>query len=219
MTNTARLLSQLQETGVIAVIRSDDSAGLVQAAEALIKGGIRVLEFTLNTPDALTLISETRQIFRDEILVGAGTVLTGEDARNAVDVGAQFIVMPGLDEAIVRTAKELETAVIPGAFTPTEVLKAWQWGADMVKIFPASLGGPAYLRALLAPLSDLRLVPTGGVSATNAGEYIRSGAAAVAVGGNMVSGEVVRSGDFHRLEDAARQLLAVVAEARTEKLA
>ncbi|MDH5607804.1 MAG: bifunctional 4-hydroxy-2-oxoglutarate aldolase/2-dehydro-3-deoxy-phosphogluconate aldolase [Anaerolineae bacterium] len=209
-------LTGLTASGVIAVIRSDESQGLVQAAEALAIGGIRALEFTLNTPDALKLISQARQKLADHVMVGAGTVITAEDVTQAVQAGAQFVVMPGQGEAAVKTAKQLGVIVIPGAFTPTEALNAWQWGADMIKIFPASLGGPDYIRALLAPLSDLKLVPTGGVSAANAGAYIQAGAAAVAVGGSLVSRSAIQSGEFHRLEEAARNLLSTVAQARLE---
>jgi len=211
------VLAQIEHSGVIAIIRADNSGGLLRAARALVQGGIRAVEFTLNTPDALTLIAEARQSFGDDIVVGAGTALTAEDVRSAVKAGAEFIIMPGLDEDAVKTAKDLGVVIIPGALTPSEAMTAQKWGADMIKIFPASLGGPGYMRSLLAPLPALKLVPTGGVSAANAGEYIRCGAAAVAVGGKMVSGEAIRDGEYHLIEAAAAQLISVVAAARMEQ--
>lgn len=211
-------VTKILESGLIAVIRSSRSDGLVQAAESLAAGGIEVLEFTLNTPDALRLIAEGRERLPKDVLVGAGTVLTAEDVRKAVGAGAEFIVMPGFDLEAVKAAQDLGVVVIPGAYTPTEVITAWRAGADFVKLFPASQGGPAYLRALLGPLPEVRLVPTGGVSVENAAEYIRAGAAAVGVGGKLVDRDALRDGDYRRLEAAASQLIDVVAKARMERI-
>lgn len=211
-------IKKIRESGVIAVIRSSQSEGLMQAARSLVAGGIEVLEFTMNTPDVLRLITEGRETLPDDVLVGAGTVLTAEDVRVAVDAGAEFIVMPGFDLEAVQLAQKLDVIIIPGAYTPTEVITAWRAGADLVKLFPASHGGVAYMKSLLAPLSDLLLVPTGGVNAENAADYIRAGAAALAVGGSLVAKEAIQSGEFHRLEAAAINLMQVVKQANLEKM-
>ncbi len=210
----ALALKRLLDCGVVAIVRASAPTGLVEAAQALFDGGIVAIEFTFTTPDARRLIGAARERLGDQALVGAGTVLNDRDADAAVQAGAQFIVMPVLDHGAVATAQRARVPIMPGAFTPTEILTAWEWGADLVKLFPASVGGPAYLKAVLAPLPQVRLVPTGGVSAANAGEYIHAGAAAVAVGGNLVDPAAIAAGEFHRLTQAARQLVKVVEKSR-----
>jgi 2-dehydro-3-deoxyphosphogluconate aldolase / (4S)-4-hydroxy-2-oxoglutarate aldolase len=207
-------LQRILDGGVIAILRASGPAGLVEAAGAIVAGGVVAVEFTLTTPEALWLIGAAREQLGERALVGAGTVLNETEARAALGAGAQFIVTPALRREVVETAQAVGVPVVPGAFTPTEVLTAWEWGADLVKLFPASAGGPAYLQAVRAPLPQVRLVPTGGVSAANAGEYIRAGAAAVAVGGNLVDPAAIAAGAFERLTEAARRLAAVVREAR-----
>lgn len=210
-------LKRILDGGVIAIHRAPESAGLVAAAEAIVAGGIVAVEFTLTTPEALQLIGAARARLEGKALVGAGTVLNAEQARAVLEAGAQFIVMPALHRGVVETAQAAGVPVMPGAFTPTEVLTAWEWGADLVKLFPASSGGPAYLKAIRGPLPNIRLVPTGGVSAANAADYIRAGAAAVAVGGNLVDPAAIAAGEFWQLTEAARQLIGVVRKAREER--
>jgi 2-dehydro-3-deoxyphosphogluconate aldolase/(4S)-4-hydroxy-2-oxoglutarate aldolase len=210
-------LKRILDGGVIAILRAASPAGLVEAAEAIVAGGVAAVEFTFTTPDARRLIGATRERLGERALVGAGTVLHAADARAALNAGAQFIVMPTLDRGVIDTARRADIPVVPGAFTPTEILTAWEWGADLVKLFPASVGGPTYLQAILAPLPEVRLVPTGGVSTANACEYIRAGAAAVAVGGNLVDRAAIAAGEFYRLTQVARELVAAVQKGRAEK--
>ena len=208
------IVRRILDCGVIAIIRASNPAGLVEAAQAIVAGGVTVVEFTLTTPEAARLIGEARERLGERALVGAGTVLSVEQARAVLEARAQFIVTPALHRGVVETAQSAGVPVMPGAFTPTEALTAWEWGADLVKLFPASAGGPAYLKAVHAPLPHVRLVPTGGVSVDNAGEYIRAGAAAVAVGGQLVDATAIAAGEFGRLTEAARELVETVREAR-----
>lgn len=214
MNTNPALLQRILDGGVIAIIRAPGTAGLLEAAEAIVAGGVSAIEFTLTTPDALRLISAARARLGDRALVGVGTVVSADQAQNAIDAGAQFVVMPVLEQGAIAVAREAGLPVMPGAYTPTEVFTAWTWGADLVKLFPASAGGPAYLKAIRAPLPQVRLAPTGGVSAANAGEYIRAGAAAVAVGENLVDRAAIAAGEFHRLTAAARELVSAVQQAR-----
>ena len=212
-------LKRILDCGVIAIFRAASSTGLVEAAEAIAAGGVVAVEFTFTTPDARRLIGATRERLGERALVGAGTILHVEDARAALEAGAQFIVTPTLDRGVIEAAQRADVPVMPGAFTPTEILTAWEWGADLVKLFPASVGGPAYLQAVLAPLPQVRIVPTGGVSTANAGEYIRAGAAALAVGGNLVDRPAIAAREFHRLTEAARELVAAIEVARRQQKA
>lgn len=207
-------VSKIIDCGVIAIIRARNSAGLLPAAAAIVAGGVEVIEFTLNTPDALPLITAAREKLGDRVLVGAGTVLNAAGTVQALQAGAQFIVMPGLDRGAVEAAQEGGVPVIPGGFTPTEVMTAWNWGADLVKLFPASVGGPGYFKSILSPLSDIRLVATGGVSAENAGAFVKAGAVVVGVGGSLVDRNAIQRGEFDRLTEAAANLLEVVQQAR-----
>lgn len=213
----SHFIRQITQSGVIAILRAPDSSGLLDAAEALVDGGIRALEFTLNTPNAMQLISEARKILAPEVLIGAGTVLTRDAAEEAIRAGAQFIITPGLQRGVIFSAHGARVPAIPGALTPTEVLIALRWGADLIKIFPASAHGPDYLRALSGPYPSLRMVPAGGVSAENASEYIRAGAAAVAAGGKLVDLAAVRRKDFETLKIEARKILQAVADGRKSK--
>ncbi len=209
-------LRRILDGGVIAIFRAADSTGLVDAAEAIVEGGVTALEFTLTTPEAMQLIGKARERLGDRALVGAGTVTNSQQARAAIDAGAQFIVMPVVDRGAIETTLAAGASVLPGAFTPTEIFLAHQLGADLVKLFPASLGGPAYVRAILAPLPQVQLVPTGGVTVANAGDYIRAGAAAVAVGSHLTDSVAIAAGEFRRLANSARELVAAVRKARRQ---
>jgi len=206
----------IQDSGVIAIVRFDRSEELVQVAQAIRAGGVRAIEFTMTTPNALTIIESATREFGDDVLLGAGTVLDPETARAAILAGAQFIVTPTLNPKVIKVCHRYSKVVIPGAFTPTEILTAWEWGADFVKLFPAEFGGPEYLKAIRAPLPQVKLVPVGGVSLENTGDFIKAGAAAVAVGGNLVKKSAIAAKNFAELTDLARQFVEAVNRARAK---
>lgn len=207
-------LRLIEESGIIAIVRFDRSEQLIQVAQAIRAGGVGIIEFTMTTPNALGIIEESRQEFGDEVLLGAGTVLDAQTARAAILAGAEFVVSPTLDPQVIEMCRRYSKVVIPGAFTPTEILTAWQWGADFVKVFPASLGGPSYLKAIREPLPQVKLIPVGGVSLVNAADFIKAGAVAVAVGGNLVKRKAIAEGNFAELTETARQFVAAIRGAR-----
>lgn len=208
------MIDRVVSSGVIAVVRLPAAADLRAAAKALAAGGVDVVEVTLTTPGALEAIA--RLSADSKCLVGAGTVLDEGSARDVVAAGARFVVSPTLERGVIRTCRELDVPCIPGALTPTELLDAWRAGESesLVKLFPASAVGPRYLREVLAPLPSLRVVPSGGVSLENAGEWIRAGAAAVSVGSALVSPELLRDEAWAELTRRARALVDAVAAAR-----
>jgi len=207
----------IETHGVVPVIRTRTLECARRAVEALHAGGITVFEITLTVPNALGLIQSLTREYRGNALVGAGTVLSTEDAERCIEAGAQFIVCPGSDPAIVALARAQGRAVMPGALTPTEVLGAWNSGAHMVKLFPCSaLGGPAYLQALRGPFPHIKLMPTGGVDATTAAAYIRAGARALGVGGKLVDQVALDAGQDELLTERAEALLAAVVDARAK---
>lgn len=204
------VLKRLLDSKIVAIVRLDSGEALVQVAQALKAGGLTTIEFTVSTPGAIDMIKEAASVLGDEVLIGAGTVLDPETARAAILAGAEFIVTPGLNPATIELARRYGKPIVPGALTPTEILAAWQAGADMVKVFPASLGGPGYIKAVLAPLPQLRLVPTGGVSADNAADYLRAGASALGVGGKLVDKAAVARRDWAALTAEAESLVAAL---------
>jgi 2-dehydro-3-deoxyphosphogluconate aldolase/(4S)-4-hydroxy-2-oxoglutarate aldolase len=204
----------IEESGIIAIVRFDRPEQLIQVAQAIRAGGVGIIEFTMTTPNALDIIEESGREFGDEVLLGAGTVLDAETARAAILAGAEFIVSPTLDPEVIEVCRRYSKVVIPGAFTPTEILTAWQRGADFVKVFPASFGGPGYLKAIRGPLPQVKLIPVGGVSLENSADFIRAGAVAVAVGGNLVKKSAIAEGNFAELTETARQFVAAVREGR-----
>lgn len=205
------ILNQLLDEKVVAIVRLDSGEKLVKVAEALKAGGISVIEFTCTTPGALEMIKEAATHFGEEVLIGAGTVLDPETARAAILAGAEFIVTPTINLETIAICKRYGKPTVAGAMTPTEMLTAWEAGADLVKVFPASnIGGPSYIKAVLAPLPQLRLVPVGGVSADNAAQFLDAGAAAVAVGGNLVNKKAVANGDWAAITAEAQRLVAAV---------
>ena len=206
--------SLLEETGVVAVVRLDDLAPAERLVDAVLAGGVRCIEFTLTNRTAITVIEQVRTSHGDRMLIGAGTVLDSESARTAITAGAQFVVTPTLRLATIETCRRYSVPIACGAFTPTEILIAWEAGADWVKVFPASVGGPRYLREILGPLPQVRLIPTGGVSVDNAGEFIAAGAVAVAVGSNLVKQAQVAAGAWDDITNTARKVVEAVAAAR-----
>jgi 2-dehydro-3-deoxyphosphogluconate aldolase/(4S)-4-hydroxy-2-oxoglutarate aldolase len=208
------ILTRLIEGKVVAVVRLDSGEQLINVAEALKAGGMSIIEFTVSTPGAIDMIKQATARFGNEVLMGAGTVLDPETARAAILAGAEFIVTPALNLATIELCKRYGKPIISGALTPTEILTAWQAGSDMVKVFPADLGGPGYIKAVLAPLPQVRLVPTGGVSAENAAEYLKAGATAVGVGGKLVDKAAVARGDWAAITSEAQKLVDVVRGAK-----
>jgi 2-dehydro-3-deoxyphosphogluconate aldolase/(4S)-4-hydroxy-2-oxoglutarate aldolase len=205
-------VDRIREIGVVPVVRASSSEEALAAVEAIRAGGIPILEITMTVPGAVKIIEE---LAKREALIGAGTVLDAETARQCIDAGAKFIVSPALDIPTIETCNALDVPVFPGALTPTEIVTAWKAGADAVKVFPANaVGGATYLKSLKAPLPQIELIPTGGVSLKNAGELIAAGAFALGVGADLVDLAAVRKGDFAAITEKARQYVAAVAAAR-----
>jgi 2-dehydro-3-deoxyphosphogluconate aldolase/(4S)-4-hydroxy-2-oxoglutarate aldolase len=200
--------------GVVAIVRLDSAEHLLAAANAIADGGITAIEFTMTTPGALDVLRQASLALGDRVIFGAGTVLDSETARAAILAGARFIVSPTLSHRVIETCRRYNVVSIPGAYSPTEVLSAWEQGADMVKLFPATSLGPQYVRDILAPLPHLRLVPTGGVNLDNVAGYISAGACAVAVGSGLVDRDSVAAQAFGVLTERARAFRALVADAR-----
>lgn len=216
MSSRSENLASIKACGVVAVLRADRPDALVQVAQAIGRGGIGAVEITMTTPGALDVIRECANRLGDEILLGAGTVLDPETARAAIMAGAEYIVTPTLNPDVITLCRRYDTVIIPGALTPTEILSAWECGADIVKVFPATAVGPRYFKDVKAPLPQIDLMPTGGVDLDNAGDFIRAGACAVAVGGNLVDKATVAAGDWHVLTDTARKYVDAVRNARQE---
>jgi 2-dehydro-3-deoxyphosphogluconate aldolase/(4S)-4-hydroxy-2-oxoglutarate aldolase len=206
---------RIEEVGLVPVVRAPSAALAVRAVEAILEAGISVFEITMTVPGAVGVIRSLAERFRDRALVGAGTVLSADDARACIDAGAQFIVSPGFDPATVAAAHAAGAAAMPGALTPTEVIAAWKSGAEMVKIFPAgALGGAKYLRALRGPLPEVKLLPTGGVSLATVPEYIAAGAAALGIGSELVDTAALAAGEDASLTERAAALAEAVRKAR-----
>ena len=208
------ILNQLLDEKVVAIVRLDSGEKLVKVAEALKAGGISAIEFTVSTPGAIDMIKEASATFGGEVLMGAGTVLDPETARAAILAGAEFIVTPTINLETLAICKRYGKSTVAGAMTPSEMLTAWEAGADLVKVFPVgNIGGAGYIKAVLAPLPQLRLVPVGGVSADNAAQFLEAGAVAVAVGGNLVNKKAVANGDWAAITAEAKRLVEAVRSA------
>jgi 2-dehydro-3-deoxyphosphogluconate aldolase/(4S)-4-hydroxy-2-oxoglutarate aldolase len=210
--NRDEKLELIRSTGVIAIMRAQSSDQLIAAADAIRRGGVRAIEVTMTTPGALAVIGEAVRRYGSDVLFGAGTVLDAETARTAILAGAGFIVAPTLNLQMVALCKRYAVPVLPGCFTPTEMLTAWEAGADMVKLFPAEVGGPDLVRAILAPLPQLQIVPVGGVDLNTAAEFIRKGAAALGVGSSLINQKLLESGD---MEELTRRAAAFIGEVQT----
>jgi len=204
----------LEALGAVAVLRLESPERLRPVVDALIEGGVRAVEVTMTTTWALESLAECAAALGDSALLGAGTVLDAETVRMAVSAGARFVVSPTFCPDLIRACRRYDVVSIPGAFTPTEIAAAWEAGADLVKVFPGGLLGPTYIRALRGPLRHLRLMPTGGVTLDNAGDFLAAGAVAVGVGDALVERGTVERGDYAAITERARLLTAVVREAR-----
>jgi 2-dehydro-3-deoxyphosphogluconate aldolase/(4S)-4-hydroxy-2-oxoglutarate aldolase len=211
----AEVIQQIRDTGIIPVVRATSADEAMRAIDAIREGGISVLEITMTVPGAIKVIEQVSQRYGKDALVGAGTVLDPEIAEACVSSGAKFVVSPALNLETIACCRRLDVAVMPGALTPTEVVQAWNAGADFVKVFPAgAVGGASYIKALKAPLPQIELVPTGGVSLITAPDFIRAGAAALGVGTDLVDIEALREGQAAHITERAKQFLQIVREAR-----
>src|SRR5437588_2757728 len=211
-------LRQVLDCGIVAVVRSPDSQQLVEVARALADGGVTVVEITLSVPGALDVLRQVQQALGDRVLLGAGTVLDSETARAVLLAGAEYIVAPTVNLDVIRLCQRYDKLVMPGAFTPTEILTAWESGADIVKVFPAEVVGPAFFKALRGPLPQIRLMPTGGVDLATAAAFLKAGACCLGVGGQLVEPKAVAERNFDRIRDLARQYVAIVQQVRKPKL-
>ena len=207
-------LNVIRGTGVIAIMRAQSSEQLITAADAIREGGVRVIEVTMTTPGALQVIEEAKQKYGEEVIFGAGSVLDPETARAAILAGADFIVAPTFNLDLVALCNRYSIPVMPGCYTPTEALTAWESGADMIKLFPASFGGPALIKAILAPLPQLEIVPVGGVDLNTAADFISAGSAALGVGSSLVNQRLLDSGNLDELKRRAEGFIKAVQRGR-----
>jgi 2-dehydro-3-deoxyphosphogluconate aldolase/(4S)-4-hydroxy-2-oxoglutarate aldolase len=212
-----QILASITGIGIVPVVRTSSAEAAIQAIDAIYQGGIRAAEITMTVPGAIQALEKVAARFEGKITLGAGTVLDPETARISMLAGADFFVTPSLRLSTIEMAKRYSKVICPGALTPTEVLTAWEAGADFVKVFPCgNVGGAKYIKALKAPFPQIEMIPTGGVNLETAGEFLKAGAAAVAVGGELVDAKTIKEGRFDIIEDRARQYLAAVARARAE---
>ena len=209
-------LRQVLDCGIVAVLRSPDSQQLVEVVRALADGGVSVAEITMTVPGALDVVREVRKTLGDRVLLGAGTILDPETARAALLAGAEYIVSPTLNLDVIKLCQRYDKLVMPGAFTPTEILAAWEAGADIVKVFPADVVGPAFFKAMRGPLPQIRLMPTGGVDLTSAAAFLKAGACCLGVGSQLVEPEAVAKRDSGRIRDLAKQYVAIVQQTRAK---
>ena len=207
-------LQRVLDGGIVAIIRATSGDQLVNVARALYEGGIDVIEVTFTVPNVLEILAAVRKDLGQKILLGAGTVLDPETCRAALLAGAEFIVSPSLNLDVIKLCKRYGKLVMPGAFTPTEIVTAWEAGADIVKLFPADCVGPNYLKALRGPLPQVRILPTGGVDLKTLPDFFKAGACAVGLGGQLVEKAAVESGNMTRIRDLAAQYVALVKQTR-----
>ena len=207
-------MQRIESCGVVAIIRANSSAELIEVAAAIKEGGVDLIEVTMTTPNALNVISDVATQYSNQVLVGVGSVLDAETARAAMLAGAEFVVSPVTKPDVIEICNRYSKVVMPGAFTPTEILSAWEAGADYVKVFPSSGVGPNYIKDVKAPMPHIPLIPTGGVNVNNAGEFIKAGSAALGVGSTLVNNKVIAEGRFNLLTETARKLVEAVRGAK-----
>lgn len=210
----SEILERILASGVVAIVRMPDSQKLVRIVEAIREGGVTAIEITMTTPNALEVIAEVANTMGDIVEIGVGSVLDRDTGRRAIEAGARYIVSPIFKRELIDVAHEHDLPVMPGAFTPTEIQEATEAGADVIKVFPADIVGMAFFKGVLAPMPHLKLMPTGGVSLTNAGDWIRTGAVAVGVGSALLDKKAIADGDFAKLTENARTLRRSVEEGR-----
>jgi 2-dehydro-3-deoxyphosphogluconate aldolase / (4S)-4-hydroxy-2-oxoglutarate aldolase len=214
VTDRAAIVQRIEQLGVVAVIRMKDPKKLRAVVDALADGGVRAMEVTMTVPGAVELIRQLAGTLPPDFLLGAGTVTDGDTARAVIDAGARFVISPIFRRAVIDACHEKGAPAAPGCFSPTEIFEAHEHGADLVKVFPATTLGPQYIKDIRAPLPMLRLIPTGGVTLDNAGDWIRAGAVAVAAGSSLLDAKAIESGRFDVITANARRILASVTSAR-----
>jgi 2-dehydro-3-deoxyphosphogluconate aldolase / (4S)-4-hydroxy-2-oxoglutarate aldolase len=211
----AATLRRISDVGIIPVVRATSAAEAIAMGDAIVAGGIAALEITMTVPGAVEVMKEAVKRYGERLLIGAGTVLDAEQARSCISAGARFLVSPIVDEATIAECRAADVVVVPGALTPTEVVRAWRAGADLVKVFPCSaVGGASYIKSLRAPLPQIPLVPTGGVTLENVAGFFAAGATAVGVGSDLCNVSAVRTGHAHQITDTARAYVRAVQTAR-----
>ena len=213
--NKNEIIRQIAEIGVVPVVRAESAKQALQVVDAIKEGGVPVLEITMTVPGAVKVIEQIADKHGDSVLVGAGTVLDPETARTCILAGARFVVSPALNVGTIELCRRYSIPVLPGALTPTEVVTAWQAGADVVKVFPCgAMGGASYLKSLKAPLPQIEMIPTGGVSLKTAADFIAAGALALGVGADLVDTKAIKAGEPGKVTDAARAYVQAVKTAR-----
>jgi 2-dehydro-3-deoxyphosphogluconate aldolase / (4S)-4-hydroxy-2-oxoglutarate aldolase len=212
-----QIRAAILDVGIVPIIRTSTAESAILSIEAVLRGGIQSAEITMTVPGAIKALEKLADAVGDKMVLGAGTVLDPETARACILAGAQFIVTPALRPATIEMCHRYSKVICPGSLTPTEVLTAWEAGADFVKVFPCSnMGGAKYIKALKAPFPQIEMIPTGGVNLDTAADFLKAGAAAVAVGGELIDGETIKQGKYEVFEERARQFRAVVSKARAE---
>jgi len=214
MDNKEKNLQDIVNCGVVAIVRVGSAQEAVEVCVAIARGGVKPIEITMTVPGAIDAIKELKSVMKDKVLVGAGTVLDPETAGAVILAGAEFVVSPTLNLEVIEVCRRYSKIVIPGAFTPTEILAAWEAGADIVKVFPAGVGGPKYLVDIKGPLPQIRLMPTGGVNVENTPDFIRAGAVAVAAGTSLVDKKAVSERKYDIITENAKKFVAAVKLAR-----
>ena len=214
MTDKEKDFKFMVDSGVVAVLRAKDGSQLYDVAKALAEGGVKSIEVTMTTPNALGVISDVSKKMGDECLIGVGSVLDPETARAAILAGARFVVGPALNLDVVKLCRRYSRIVVPGTFTPTEMMTAWEAGADLCKLFPAGAVGPKYIKDIHGPFPQIEIIPTGGVNEETTVEFIKMGAAAVAAGSAMVSKDALAAGDFDAIRETATKFVAAVTKGR-----
>ena len=210
------ILNSLIKSSVIAVVRLSDTTRLIKISEALYEGGVSAVEITMTVPNAIEMIEEINKIMGSYIQIGVGSVLSSEVAQRAIVAGAKYVVSPVFKKEIIETAHKNNIPAMPGAFTPTEIQTAYEAGADIVKVFPADLAGMAFFKGVLAPMPHLKLMPTGGVNLTNAGDWLKAGACAIGIGTALLDKKAIADGDYKTLTANAKQLMESINTAKEE---
>ncbi len=212
------IMDQLTRSCLVPVIRTDDKNKAMVIAESIFNGGLPTIELTMTVPGVLDAIAELRKLFGNKAIVGAGSVLDAETARMAILAGSQFIVAPTVDIETIKMCRRYSKPVIPGAMTPTEILKAWENGSDVVKVFPADLiGGPGFIKAVKGPLPHVELMPSGGVTLETTADYLKAGAKVLSVGGGLISKEILRTKDYKQLTQKTEAFLKIIHSVRAEQ--
>ena len=207
-------MEKIENSGIVAIIRNDTNHDLIQVVDAIHSGGIDVVEITMTTPGALDTVGSVTKRYGSNLLIGVGSVLDTETARMAILSGAEFIVSPITKPDVIELCNRYGKVVMPGAFTPTEILRAWELGADYVKVFPADIAGASYIKAVKAPLPQVSIIPTGGIGLNNAAEFVTSGSAALGVGSTLVNKQTIAQKQFKKLTEISQKLVSAVKKAK-----